>query len=175
MRTFADNEIAVSPVVGVMLMLVVTIIIAAVVSAFSGGLSQGTSKAPQISLGAEVHNASYIILDFKGGDTVSGGAITVKTFNPMGTYKDMSTKVNLTHAIYLPDGETVGDCSSGYGCTWKTIQTGDKIRINWADAFAPGYYAGTYLAPGVGEPVNIEIYDSASGKAIVIVQTNVLP
>jgi len=39
----------VSPVVGVMLMLVVTIIIAAVVSAFAGGLSGSQTKTPQAS------------------------------------------------------------------------------------------------------------------------------
>lgn len=44
------NDAAVSPVVGVMLMLVVTIIIAAVVSAFAGGLSSDQSKAPQATL-----------------------------------------------------------------------------------------------------------------------------
>jgi FlaG/FlaF family flagellin (archaellin) len=45
-----EKESAVSPVVGVMLMLVVTIIIAAVVSGFAGGLASGTSKAPQAAL-----------------------------------------------------------------------------------------------------------------------------
>lgn len=44
------KEDAVSPVVGVMLMLVVTIIIAAVVSGFAGGLTTGKEKAPQVSL-----------------------------------------------------------------------------------------------------------------------------
>jgi FlaG/FlaF family flagellin (archaellin) len=44
------NTDAVSPVVGVMLMLVVTIIIAAVVSAFAGGMSEGTEVAPQASI-----------------------------------------------------------------------------------------------------------------------------
>ena len=39
------KEDAVSPVVGVMLMLVVTIIIAAVVSGFAGGLAGGTKTA----------------------------------------------------------------------------------------------------------------------------------
>jgi len=47
-----ENESGVSPVVGVMLMLVVTIIIAAVVSGFAGGLASGTTKAPQASLSA---------------------------------------------------------------------------------------------------------------------------
>lgn len=41
---------AVSPVVGVMLMLVVTVIIAAVVSAFSGGLVGDQSKVPQATI-----------------------------------------------------------------------------------------------------------------------------
>lgn len=41
---------AVSPVVGVMLMLVVTIIIAAVVSGFAGGLVGENQKAPQASI-----------------------------------------------------------------------------------------------------------------------------
>jgi flagellin-like protein len=44
---------AVSPVVGILLMLVVTIIIAAVVSGFAGSLASDQSKAPQISLGVE--------------------------------------------------------------------------------------------------------------------------
>ncbi len=48
-----QNESAVSPVVGVMLMLVVTIIIAAVVSAFAGGLASEQSKAPQASLSCQ--------------------------------------------------------------------------------------------------------------------------
>lgn len=41
---------AVSPVVGVMLMLVVTIIIAAIVAAFAGGMGEQTEKAPVATL-----------------------------------------------------------------------------------------------------------------------------
>ena len=44
------GEEAVSPVVGVMLMLVVTIVIAAVVSAFAGGLATTTPKAPTLAM-----------------------------------------------------------------------------------------------------------------------------
>jgi hypothetical protein len=49
-----QQESAVSPVVGVMLMLVVTIIIAAVVSAFAGGLNSDQSMTPQASLFSRV-------------------------------------------------------------------------------------------------------------------------
>jgi len=54
------NELAVSPVVGVMLMLVVVIIIAAVVSAFAGGLIGGnTQKTPQLTVDARIANGGY--------------------------------------------------------------------------------------------------------------------
>jgi Uncharacterized protein conserved in archaea len=56
---FNKHEHAVSPVVGVMLMLVVTIIIAAVVSAFAGGLSTGSKKAPVASFECHISNSGY--------------------------------------------------------------------------------------------------------------------
>ncbi|MDO8871695.1 MAG: type IV pilin N-terminal domain-containing protein [Methanoregula sp.] len=49
----------VSPVVGVMLMLVVTIIIAAVVSAFAGGLGSSQQKAPQLNMETKIVNTGY--------------------------------------------------------------------------------------------------------------------
>ncbi|WP_421909986.1 type IV pilin [Methanolacinia petrolearia] len=56
------SEAAVSPVVGVMLMLVVTIIIAAVVSGFAGGLVGGTDqKAPLLTLDVKISNTGNYI------------------------------------------------------------------------------------------------------------------
>ncbi|MDD1686432.1 type IV pilin, partial [Methanoregula sp.] len=55
------SERGVSPVVGVMLMLVVVIIIAAIVSGFSGNLMSGSSakKAPTLSMDVKVVNTGY--------------------------------------------------------------------------------------------------------------------
>jgi archaeal type IV pilus assembly protein PilA len=50
------RDSAVSPVVGVMLMLVVTIIIAAVVSAFAGGMGKTTDKAPTVAMECRIAN-----------------------------------------------------------------------------------------------------------------------
>jgi FlaG/FlaF family flagellin (archaellin) len=55
MQKMKRNEHAVSPVVGVMLMLVVTIIIAAVVSAFAGGLAGTQQKTPNAVLDIHIH------------------------------------------------------------------------------------------------------------------------
>jgi len=52
-----NNEDAISPVIGVMLMLVVTIIIAAIVSGFAGGLIDGSSqKAPTLTMDVKIAN-----------------------------------------------------------------------------------------------------------------------
>jgi len=55
-----QNEKAVSPVVGVMLMLIVVIIIAAVVSGFAGGLVGGKNqKTPQLDMDVSIANSGY--------------------------------------------------------------------------------------------------------------------
>lgn len=51
------TEGGVSPIVGVMLMLVITIIIAAVVSGFAGGLASGQQKAPVASFECRISNS----------------------------------------------------------------------------------------------------------------------
>ncbi|GAB7016631.1 type IV pilin N-terminal domain-containing protein [Methanogenium cariaci] len=63
---------AVSPIVGVMLMLVVTIIIAAVVSSFAGGLATDDVKAPSVNLECTVVtnpvDRTGLLFEHKGGD-----------------------------------------------------------------------------------------------------------
>jgi archaeal type IV pilus assembly protein PilA len=64
------NESAVSPVVGIMLMLVVTIIIAAIVSAFAGGAVSGTTKAPQATIQGTYSQSTGMTLSHTGGDVI---------------------------------------------------------------------------------------------------------
>jgi len=53
------NDAAVSPVVGIMLMLVVVIIIAAVVSGFSGSLVKSSEKAPELVMTVKITNNGH--------------------------------------------------------------------------------------------------------------------
>ncbi|WP_052418809.1 type IV pilin [Methanolacinia paynteri] len=73
------SEAAVSPVVGVMLMLVVTIIIAAVVSGFAGGLVGGTSQnAPLLTMDVKISNTgTYVGSGFSA--TVTSVSDPIKT------------------------------------------------------------------------------------------------
>lgn len=74
---------AVSPVVGVMLMLVVTIIIAAVVSGFAGGLAGGSQTAPQASIAISTGYTSGnfdIKFEHLGGDPIRTADTEIHTF-----------------------------------------------------------------------------------------------
>jgi archaeal type IV pilus assembly protein PilA len=64
------QESAVSPVIAVMLMLVVTIIIAAVVSAFAGGMTETKNTAPQASISATFSQSKGMHIYHEGGDTL---------------------------------------------------------------------------------------------------------
>ncbi len=53
------TESAVSPVVGVMLMLAITVMIAAIVSAAAGGLSESEKQAPGALLDVSIYAAKH--------------------------------------------------------------------------------------------------------------------
>jgi FlaG/FlaF family flagellin (archaellin) len=76
------REHAVSPVVGVMLMLAITVMIAAIASAFAGSFSDSGEKSPQSSLSVPAHfedaGDNYrIYFDHTGGDPFSLNSIKV--------------------------------------------------------------------------------------------------
>jgi FlaG/FlaF family flagellin (archaellin) len=120
-----SRDAGVSPVVGVMLMLVVTIIIAAVVSAYSGGLAKTSDKAPSIAMDVTIKNSgewrnSYIQFDvksvsdpFSSGDIKivtawsnstggAGGNTTMKGLNAPNTKTGVGTKVYQSPLGYGP-------------------------------------------------------------------------
>ncbi len=76
------QESAVSPVIGILLMLVVTIIIAAVVSSFAGGFASGSSKAPQARLAVspsisniQDEDTTNWVSDYPDGFTADNGIL----------------------------------------------------------------------------------------------------
>lgn len=97
------HEEAVSPVVGVMLMLVVTIIVAALVSAFAGGMVGGTEKAPQATIGGSFSQSNGLILYHNGGDTLTtkGIVISVRPTSEFGEGLDERTAVVLNKTLIV--------------------------------------------------------------------------
>ena len=144
------NEAAVSPVVGVMLMLVMTIILAAVVSAFAGGLSSDQSKAPQATLGVtsavkyiqDSVKTNYepdggytadngLLFEHKGGDSFALNDIEIQIQT-----QDVKTTIGLDDALPTTRGTTsaVTAYLMKVGDSGTFINPGDKFML-YADNF----------------------------------------
>jgi FlaG/FlaF family flagellin (archaellin) len=174
------NNEAVSPVVGVMLMLVVTIIIAAVVSGFAGSIGGNTGDISQATISGEYSQTNGLEFTHTGGDTL--------------------TTTNL-QVVLVPSQQF-----SRYGDQWAIPLAGLNIAgvsgERWIDtiySFAPGdsaYLDADYIEnfqdehvgatdksyvyhinnpENVGKTITLNIYDSRSntliGKTDIIVNS----
>lgn len=144
-----SNE-AVSPVVGVMLMLVVTIIIAGVVSAFAGGLTETTNKAPQVALKATYSQTDGLTISHQGGDAVGvvDTDVYIRLANTFGDTEHMAWKVNAT-TLVNKRGAAAGGANAwlrkeGYAGI-KSFGPGDNAYIE------PPYHLANFLEPGAGK------------------------
>ena len=109
------NEDAVSPVIGVMLMLVVTIVIAAVVAAFAGGLGADVDRAPTAALDIDIYSDGKVWLTSLSGEALitkditvkvtdaNGGALGTGNLYDQGTYKQLSFTPGTTTVVTLKD------------------------------------------------------------------------
>ena len=112
------KEDAVSPVIGVMLMLVVTIVIAAVVAAFAGGLGSDVEMAPTAALDIDVFSNGKVKIESLSGESLIKSDITVKA----GEYS-----AALGNSGTLSPGSTVTiDLNGG---TDNTFTAGDFVTV----------------------------------------------
>lgn len=179
MKTAGSNnhDSAVSPVVGVMLMLVVTIIIAAVVSAFAGGLGGSQVKTPVATIVADEfhiggtydltnqttgfgkgvpapHNSAsgsaadvYILFEHKGGDPINLANIELKV-SSLQKPAEKSTISNVNTPLSLTHTYE----APSYG-TSDAISVGDKSLLSgfskdWSKYMERYPDHGTIVQPG---------------------------
>lgn len=136
------QEHAVSPVVGVMLMLVVTIIIAALVSAFGGGMVKTSDKVPQASIQASFSQTNGLVLAHNGGDALTTKDLVI-TFTPSSAFGEGMDRNAITlNKTYVTDLN---------GSAW--LNTDGTIGV---PAFVPG-------ATAVVNITNLKAISSASG------------
>jgi len=130
------NDAAVSPVVGVMLMLVVTIIIAAVVSGFSGGLIGGTSqKAPTLTMDISIaNNGVWSGSHFSAKVTGVDQGISTKDIKIVTSWNKIIGGTNIGNITTIVAGTT--NTNLNYKpCTFMT-------DANWQYNSPLGYGAG---------------------------------
>lgn len=89
------EDIAVSPVIGVLLMLTLTLIIAAIVNSYAGGLVVTETKAPSVTLHASYSQSNGLTLRHVSGDPIptSSVKIIVRPSETMGRNASQSSSV----------------------------------------------------------------------------------
>ncbi|MDD1686696.1 type IV pilin N-terminal domain-containing protein [Methanoregula sp.] len=191
----AMSEHAVSPVVGVMLMLVVTIIIAAVVSAFAGGLGSGTKATPSAAMDVKIvtgaddgmgGTTTKILFEMLSGDAIPTKDLSIVTYftnETGGVYKTSHTAsstafdlygygTGYTRLPYLNDAVAVGIAGDNPKADFGnyTASTGDIMAVGStrqvADFLGLPWTAGTWPAP--------DTIDDPSFKTGAVVDIKVL-
>ena len=114
-KTFQDSERAVSPVIGVILMVAITVILAAVIGTFVLGLGDSLGNAaPTASIDSEVTDNKEITFTHRGGDRVASENIEIASSNSDATLtptvdSDLTvgnTSTATIDASSLSDGDT---------------------------------------------------------------------
>ncbi|NHX37053.1 MULTISPECIES: type IV pilin [Halolamina] len=86
LKAVLDDDRGVSPVIGVILMVAITVILAAVIGTFVLGLGDSLEQAPQAQLDASSSSGSTdISINHNGGDTLTQSDITIRVAKSDGT------------------------------------------------------------------------------------------
>ena len=120
---FQDNERAVSPVIGVILMVAITVILAAVIGTFVLGLgdSLGDSQpTTQLTVDSTDFDNTNVTIAHGGGDPIDGADLRV-TVN--GTDADATTGQFPSGQFSVGDTQELSDANISEGARLRIIHT----------------------------------------------------
>ena len=151
------KEKAVSPVIGVILMVAITVILAAVIASFVFGIgSKAPKAAPQASLQASAVNTSEITISHQGGDSIPWNHIKIIVTNSSSSWYALLT----------------------YNTTSKKVETatGSNLNVNAVNPSNPEYFdpgeqitisptSGTFGSDG--QTVTVKVIDTSSGQSLL--------
>jgi len=175
------NDPAVSPVVGIMLMLTVTLILAAIISGFTGGIAKSQSKPPQLLFEASmVHDPdtpSNSFLDIRIISVSEG--IPTKDLKLQTEWRNETGQPN--RCIITPNSENLGSDTypRGFGPGIKdgttgasnfgnfTLLAGTRLNTNTTVTGAMDAVLTPYWEEiSEGTPVRIQFVHVPSGAII---------
>ena len=121
-QLFTDDS-AVSPVIGVILMVAITVILAAVIGSFVLNLGQGVQQtAPQASFSFDYENGTNVTITHQSGDSVEAARLNTTGLSATTTSVGWSDKV---------DGTTI---SAGTSAEFNNTEqwSGETLRVVWS-------------------------------------------
>jgi flagellin-like protein len=126
-RSLSDEDDAVSPVIGVILMVAITVILAAVIATFVLGLGdQVSDTAPQASF-----DFDYEVNGSSGNLTVThtGGASIPA--NQLNVTNGTTNKQWNTFPINSTNLSSNDDVTAGNSITFQNVSNDDTVRVIW--------------------------------------------
>jgi flagellin-like protein len=140
LKAMFDDDSAVSPVIGVILMVAITVILAAVIASFVLGLGQGNDPAPNPTISSSVDSQNdNITLDVTGGDDFDTGVATLQ-----GEVDGTSFETDLDNVIDsdqvtagdsividAENGTVSADSSTSVSLSNNAVSNGWEVEIVW--------------------------------------------
>ena len=128
---FNNNEEAVSPVIGVILMVAITVILAAVIAVFVFGMADNVQTNHNIVVTAKNVNSTAVMFTYQGGpDATILEKLNLTVFGPNGKPKGPETgSYTTSHDVLSDPSYSMFDSSSSSG-TWKPKAIGETLTIN---------------------------------------------
>lgn len=149
----ANNE-AVSPVIGVMLMIVVTVILAAAVASFSSTITSTEKTSQAVFRASASYSSGNITLEHMSGDTLykASTKIGIKVGKP-----EISGYVNMSNVSIMPVSDYLRPGDYAYISftkdeSWgkRAVFRGDEIR----------------LSVPIGAPFELTVYDAETDNPV---------
>jgi len=123
---------AVSPVIGVMLMLVVTIIIAAVVSAFASGSMGNTAKTPSATIKGVFSQSGGMQIIHTGGDVLSTANLLFTVSNDASFGQALGTMTTqVLDKTKITDAQEKPMIKSDGTANITSFSPGQTLYISW--------------------------------------------
>ncbi len=125
-QAFKQNDEAVSPVIGVILMVAITVVLAAVVFVLVSNLGKGSEKAPNVSFNKDSSARTLTVVQADPGVnwddfTVSGTCIT----GTAPTINGLSYATNSADTV--SGGDVIGGCTAGSTLSFTHTATNSLV------------------------------------------------
>ena len=123
-KELLTEDRAVSPVIGVILMVAITVILAAVIGTFVLGLGDQVSEsAPQASFSFEFDMSNdNVTITHEGGATIDNSTLSVSGDTGVVAYQDSYSDIGGDDTI-----------SAGEYWSYNDVQNGETIRVVWTN------------------------------------------
>jgi flagellin-like protein len=131
-KNLLTEDRAVSPVIGVILMVAITVILAAVIGTFVLGLGDQVSEsAPQAQFTFDFESSTGVLtITHDGGDSIPSDEINV-TGSGNDVRWDNANSITTVYDVSAGNSTVIDGTAAGGG-TESTLSAGDTVRIVWS-------------------------------------------